>query len=209
MQTSIAVIGVGMIGAAALRALSEAGAGRVLGIGTAEPADLATAEGPFASHYDHGRITRVSDPDLIWATLAQRSIAAYPTIAERGGVGFHYPVGHVRLGLPDDQRLTTDDRRYGVPLSSVVGRPSSGHDSDDATTRLRAAWTHAQALGVPIQRVTDVADAALFGEVRFPAGAEALIEWGARGGWTRGRWWRHSWPPPRRGGRRCPTGAAF
>lgn len=193
MRIDIAVIGVGMIGAAALRALSEAGAGELLGIGPAEPADLATAEGPFASHYDHGRITRVSDPDLIWATLAQRSIAAYPTIAERGGVAFHYPVGHLRLGMTQRESASPGTKGEGPTTnralrssptgrpSSLVPGPSSGVDSDTDETGLDLAWTRARALGVPIERLAGAALAARFGEVQFPDGAEALIEHGGAG----------------------------
>lgn len=184
MQIDIAVIGVGMIGAAALRALSEAGAGGVLGIGPAEPADLATAEGPFASHYDHGRITRVSDPDLIWATLARRSIAAYPTIAERGGVGFHYPVGHLRLGGIHKAQGTRHKAGHAAPDPMDIERMSPGlveHAANDEETRLDLAWTRARDLGVPIERLAGAALAARFGEVQFPDGAEALIEGGGAG----------------------------
>ena len=48
------------------RALSEAGGElRVAGVGPAEPDNWAAHQGAFASHYDHARITRVTDPDLM------------------------------------------------------------------------------------------------------------------------------------------------
>jgi sarcosine oxidase len=123
MHVNIAVIGIGMIGAAALRALSEANAGAVLGLGPAEPSDLASAEGPFASHYDQGRITRISDPDPIWAALAQRSIAAYPTIEARGGRSFHHPIGHLRMGVADERldACEAHGRELGAPIERLAG----------------------------------------------------------------------------------------
>ena len=40
-----------------------------------EPADFASHDGVFSSHYDSGRITRVLDPQLVWAQLALNSWA--------------------------------------------------------------------------------------------------------------------------------------
>jgi sarcosine oxidase len=123
MHTEIAVLGLGMIGAAALRALSEDHGAAVLGIGPAEPSDIRESQGPFASHYDHGRITRISDPDLIWATLAQRSITAYPMIAAHSGIAFHHPIGHLRLGS-NDERLSAAEqygRQLGAPIERLSG----------------------------------------------------------------------------------------
>jgi sarcosine oxidase len=65
----------------------------VVGIGTSEPEDWSRHDGPFASHYDAGRITRILDASPIWAELARRSIAEYPTIADGSGIDFHHPVG--------------------------------------------------------------------------------------------------------------------
>ncbi|MFT4989425.1 MAG: sarcosine oxidase [Acidimicrobiales bacterium] len=84
----VAVIGRGMIGSAAARHLAEADV-RVVLIGAGEPADYATSTGPFASHYDQGRITRISSASPVWAELAARSIARYDDIAERSGRQFH------------------------------------------------------------------------------------------------------------------------
>lgn len=62
---NVAVIGIGMIGAAALCYLSKPETGlRVVGIGPAEPQDWATHQGAFASRYDQARITRITYPLL-------------------------------------------------------------------------------------------------------------------------------------------------
>lgn len=99
------VIGKGLMGAAAARHLSAAGA-QVALIGPDEPADRWTHQGVFASHYDEGRITRILDADRIWALLAQRSIARYREIEARSGVAFYHEVGHLTVG-PEPQ--TADD----------------------------------------------------------------------------------------------------
>ena len=95
----VAVVGNGMIGAAAARYLSAQGL-RVAAIGPSEPVDWQTHMGVFASHYDQGRITRIIDADPVWAQLAARSIAAYPQIEAQSGLTFHYRSGGVWL-YPD------------------------------------------------------------------------------------------------------------
>jgi sarcosine oxidase len=148
----VAVVGIGMIGSAALRALAEAEPRlRVVGVGPAEPADWASYPGPFASHYDHARITRVTDPDRIWAELARRSIAAYPEIAARGGVTFHFPAGHLRLGR-------------GVHDPALAAAEVIGHE-----------------LGAPVERLDAAGLAARFPALRFPEGAAGLHEGGGSG----------------------------
>lgn len=95
----VAVVGNGMIGAAATRYLSAQGL-RVAALGPSEPVDWQTHAGVFASHYDQGRITRIIDADPVWAQLAERSIAVYPAIEAKSGVTFHYRAGGVWL-YPD------------------------------------------------------------------------------------------------------------
>ncbi len=92
MTYDIAVVGLGLIGAAALRHSSLAGVTAV-GIGPVEPAAMAQHDGPFASHYDSGRITRLVDDRMEWAVLAARSIDQYPAIEAASGIRFHHPVG--------------------------------------------------------------------------------------------------------------------
>ena len=99
----IAVIGVGLLGSAALRHLSENFPNlRVCGIGPDEPRDRKTHTGVFASHYDQGRITRVIDPSPMWGQMAQESIAQYPVIERASGIVFHHRAGCLRAtDLPE------------------------------------------------------------------------------------------------------------
>jgi sarcosine oxidase len=89
----LAVIGLGLIGSAALR--HAAATAEVVGIGPGEPELWAEHDGPFASHYDSGRITRGIDAKREWATLARRSIAEYPVIEQATNTIFHRPSGVV------------------------------------------------------------------------------------------------------------------
>ena len=69
----VAVVGRGLIGAAAARHLAESGIKVVL-IGPDEPFDRRASSGPFCSHPDEGRITRVAGRTAIWSQVAARSI---------------------------------------------------------------------------------------------------------------------------------------
>ncbi|WP_428116544.1 NAD(P)/FAD-dependent oxidoreductase [Candidatus Poriferisodalis sp.] len=132
-NVEVAVVGRGLIGSAAARHLAEAGRSVAL-IGPGEPADYATSEGPFASHYDEGRITRMIDPDPTWSQLAIRSIARYADIEERSGVPFHTGAGLVyasaepradlalALELDVDAREVTATEvaeRFGIDMSGA------------------------------------------------------------------------------------------
>lgn len=88
------VVGRGLIGSAAARHLSAAGHDVTL-VGPCEPADYGDHEGPFASYFDQGRVTRISAFSEPWATWAKASIDRYPEIAEQSGISFHDPVGLV------------------------------------------------------------------------------------------------------------------
>ena len=92
-----AVIGKGMVGTAVARYLSQKSDSVAL-IGPDEPQDLATHDGVFASYYDSGRITRRLDGDIVWAQLADRSIAQYRKIERLSGVRFYYETGGVTVG---------------------------------------------------------------------------------------------------------------
>ena len=96
MATScdVAVVGLGLVGAAALRHLSADGR-RCIGVGPTEPLDWSTHDGVFASHYDSGRITRRLDKRREWALLAGRAIDVYSDIEATSGIAFHSPVGVV------------------------------------------------------------------------------------------------------------------
>ena len=100
----VAVIGRGLMGSAAARHLAEAGRDVAL-IGPDEPADLANHEGVFGSHYDSGRIARILDPQLPWATLAARAIARFRTQEANSGVPFFSEVGTLFVA-PEDAAVS-------------------------------------------------------------------------------------------------------
>ena len=81
-----------MIGAAAARHLAEAGTSTAL-IGPLEPQDRRAWNGPFSSHADEGRITRVFGRTPIWAGVGARSLARYRDVEARSGIGFYTVTG--------------------------------------------------------------------------------------------------------------------
>ena len=121
-----AVIGSGLIGSAVARFLSAASAS-VVAIGPNEPVDWRAHHGVFASHYDQGRITRILDPDPVWATLAARSISEYAEIEARSGLRFHFPVGCLRI----HQQSTQPRERLApvIELGRRMGVDFSVHDA--------------------------------------------------------------------------------
>jgi sarcosine oxidase len=125
MTFDVAVVGLGLMGSAALRHLSQRGVSAI-GIGPAEPDVWATHTGPFASHYDSGRVTRRLDARREWAVLASRSIEQYPVIEAASGITFHHPVGHVFVrndtaGVAN-QRLVIDELDLPVTIGSTDER---------------------------------------------------------------------------------------
>ncbi|NNE12741.1 MAG: FAD-binding oxidoreductase [Ilumatobacter sp.] len=155
MHVDVVVIGLGLIGSAALRRLAATDL-TAAGIGPGEPSDPATYTGPFASHHDSGRITRRLDARYEWAELADRSIREYPTLEARSGIDFHRPVGMVfvrrdgagiahqrsvieRLGLDVTIGPTGElETGYRLPAghTALVERPPAGHVDP---RRMRAA----------------------------------------------------------------------
>ncbi len=91
-SVDVAVIGRGPIGSAAARHLAEMGVSTAL-IGPGEPVDRATSAGPFSSHADEGRITRITARNVVWSELASRSILRYGDIAHRADIDFHVSRG--------------------------------------------------------------------------------------------------------------------
>lgn len=152
MIYDIITIGNGLIGSAATRYLSAAGL-RVAGIGPAEPANWKSHQGVFASHYDQGRITRILDPDYVWALLGQRALAAYADIEQRSGIRFHYITGGLRLSATP---TATDDR-------------------------LALAEQHGRTLGADFVRQSQPELTATFPFLRFPESTVALWEQGQAG----------------------------
>ncbi|WP_454757834.1 NAD(P)/FAD-dependent oxidoreductase [Cupriavidus campinensis] len=93
----LAVIGRGLIGAAAARHLSKMGHEVAL-IGPDEPAGYAGHAGVFGSHYDEGRITRQFDSTPFWRDMNRASIARYGEIFAESGVEFYREVGVLHVG---------------------------------------------------------------------------------------------------------------
>ena len=95
----VLVIGNGLIGSAAAKYLSGTDL-KVAIAGPLEPTDWASHSGVFASHYDEGRITRMLDPDPLWAELGRRAIHAYLEIERESGLQFFHPGGCLKVA-PD------------------------------------------------------------------------------------------------------------
>lgn len=117
----IAVIGAGMIGAAAARHLIGMGH-QVTLVGPAEPEDPASWQGPFGSHYDVGRITRQLDRWLFWSRASRASIARYREIEAASGVSFFSEVGSLMAGPEGSEqmnRLEATRDRDAVPCDSL------------------------------------------------------------------------------------------
>jgi len=112
-----AVIGRGMIGSAAARHLAESGLS-VAAVGPDEPTDWSSWTGPFASHFDEGRITRVSDRHPAWSLAARRSIERYGDIETRSGIVFHHPVGLV-ISTPDLPTWLATSQANGAAVDAV------------------------------------------------------------------------------------------
>lgn len=149
----VAVIGNGLIGAAATRYLRAAGL-RVAGIGPGEPADWRTHQGVFASHYDQGRITRIIDPDPVWALLGKRAIASYGAIEAQSGLKFHHAATCLRVS-PD----------VTAPGDTFLQAEQVGRDLDAALTLERE----------------DEGLNEIFPFLHFPVGSLALWERGGAG----------------------------
>lgn len=113
----VAVIGRGVIGSAAARHLAEAGHTVAL-IGPDEPADRRTSPGPFSSHPDEGRITRIAGDDEFWVQVAAESTRRYSDIEARSGIAFHVPRGLV-TALPDAESWVARATTFGSDAEMV------------------------------------------------------------------------------------------
>lgn len=120
----VAVIGRGLIGSAAARHLAQAGH-EVCLIGPSEPVTLADHTGPFASHYDEGRITRSLDPYRFWSKAANASIARYREIERLSGVPFFSEVGVMMAGPRGSEGI-------GAVAALAAREATQCRDLDDA-----------------------------------------------------------------------------
>ncbi len=93
----IAIVGCGLIGAAAARHLAKA-EHQVLVIGPGEPEDKRRHQDVFASHYDEGRITRRLATDAFWSDVSSAAIDRYAQIEAESGIPFHTPCGAMMSG---------------------------------------------------------------------------------------------------------------
>jgi sarcosine oxidase len=124
-----AIIGAGLFGSAAARHLSRENDGVAL-IGPAEPQRRRMHQGVFASHYDASRLVRGVDPDLLWATLATRSIDRYRDIEKSSGISFYHDIGYMMVtpgGLGEDWFNLPGMRDVAAELS--VGIEDLDHTS--------------------------------------------------------------------------------
>ncbi|MGP1355928.1 NAD(P)/FAD-dependent oxidoreductase [Roseicyclus sp.] len=148
----VAVIGRGLMGTACARHLAEAGHSVAL-VGPDEPAEPARFGGPFASHHDAGRITRIIAHDADWSRLSARSIARYRDLEARSGIGFYTACG------------------------GMMAAPSEGPGAGFGDAFLSVA----AAEGIPHDRLEGAALAARFPMFRFAEGTRAA--WDPAGGW--------------------------
>lgn len=119
-----AVIGKGMVGAAAARHLARQSDGVAL-IGPDEPAVRADHHDVFGSHYDEGRIYRILDPNPIWAQMAARSIVRYNEIEAASGIQFHDEAGFLVVGPDAAGGGVERYARTGASLDASIERLSA------------------------------------------------------------------------------------
>ncbi len=144
----VAIIGAGLFGSAAARHLSQNSDGVVL-IGPEEPPNRQQHHGVFASHYDASRLTRIVDPDLVWGTLAKRSIMRYRAIERRSGIPFYRDIGYMMVtpgGLGTDW--------FNFPAMRVV----------------------AEDLNVALEELDDTALKQRYPSLHFTPGSGALLQ---------------------------------
>ncbi len=138
------MVGLGLVGAAALRHASATGL-NCIGIGPAEPPAWSSHVGVFASHYDSGRITRRLDKQREWAVLAGRAIDEYPVIEAASGISFHRPVGVVMAEVDAPRLAATVAVAEGLGVTFARREPGDPLGDDrislpgDATVLLEPA----------------------------------------------------------------------
>ncbi len=162
----VAVIGRGLVGSAAARHLAEAGVSTAL-VGPADPADRTTSPGPFSSHGDEGRITRVTARDRVWATLAARSITRYPDIARRSETSFHVPRGLAVVASDLDEWID-NGLITGSNVRKVDAAWLRSTTGIDATNGLPVAWEGSPAGYIQPRRLVEA-------QTRLAAAAGATV----------------------------------
>ena len=93
----IVVVGRGMIGSSLYKYLCKDD-NKQLEIFCIGPNETKGKANIFGAWYDEGRITRCSDPNITWATLAKSSIEQYRAIENESNIKFYHEVGHLVVG---------------------------------------------------------------------------------------------------------------
>lgn len=170
-SVDVMVVGLGPIGAGALRRVAAAGAS-CIGIGQAEPPSFPHHAGVFASHYDSGRVTRHVDARFEWAELARRAIAEYAAIESISGIAFHHPSavlyatddrttvdaidrvvqGLVAHGIAVERRHDPGDDRVALPDGVTVFREGAPAGHVDPRRMIAAQLAVAERAGAHIVR---------------------------------------------------------
>lgn len=94
----------------------SAKANNIAVIGPDEPQNRYRHEGVFGSHYDEGRITRMLDPNPVWAKLAQRAIQRYRDLEARSGQPFFGEVGHLYIC----DTVSSDDEAIAIQQNGTA-----------------------------------------------------------------------------------------
>ncbi|SIO12221.1 NAD(P)/FAD-dependent oxidoreductase [Vannielia litorea] len=119
----IAIAGRGLIGAAAARHAALAGHEVTL-IGPSEPETWADHPGPFASHYDEGRITRANDSRAYYVEAAMASIARYAEIEAQSGISFFTEAGALLAGAAGYMGEVAANRTRFAVASDLLDAPA-------------------------------------------------------------------------------------
>lgn len=189
MHVNVAVIGRGMIGSAAARHLAESGTSTAL-VGPLEPAERKNSQGPFSSHPDEGRITRIFGRTPVWAALAAASLARYDDIASRSGIEFYVRSGCAAV-FPDastwidaaagydlDAEMVSDEwllEHTGIvaPPGNEIAFESSpaGHINPRRLVAAQAKLAHLAGAHHVVEAASRIS--------RVPAGYEVGGDWGS------------------------------
>ena len=144
----IAIVGAGMFGSAAARHLSAATDGVAL-IGPSEPRNRTSHSGVYSSHYDATRLTRIVDPDLVWGTLAKRSVSRYRELEAASDIRFYTESGYLMVTPGAGDRAWFD-----FPAMRAVARD----------------------LAVELEELDDTALQRRFPTLRFTPGSVGLLQ---------------------------------
>ncbi|XP_063432965.1 uncharacterized protein LOC134715037 [Mytilus trossulus] len=101
----LCIVGAGLIGTAAASHASKWGSVCLVGPEEPKSRNVNNNRDIFGCHYDEGRITRCTDPDPVWAMLAQKSIARYRQLESDTGIPFYDEIGCLMIGEKDSKFL--------------------------------------------------------------------------------------------------------